>query len=115
LSPGTSETEEEKSCKYLITRERGNMTAKDKRDRVRHADAKIVDFVVGRRSHRGSATNMSGDGVFINTKGRFSKGQAISMAFESPRFEKREKRTGKIVRITPEGIGVEFNYPGYTR
>ncbi len=85
------------------------MTAKDKRERVRHADAKIVDFVVGNRSHRGSATNMSGDGVFIKTEGRFSKGQAISMVFESPRFEKREKRTGKIIRVAPHGIGVEFS------
>ncbi len=85
------------------------MTAKDKRERVRHADSNIVDFVVGKRAHRGSTTNMSGDGVFINTEGRFSKGQAISMAFESPRFEKREKRTGKIIRVVLHGIGVEFN------
>jgi hypothetical protein len=28
-----------------------NMTAKDKRERVRQADAKIVDFVVGKRIH----------------------------------------------------------------
>ncbi len=85
------------------------MTANDKRERVRHADSKIVDFVVGNRSHRGSATNMSGDGVFIKTEGRFSKGQAISMVFESSRFEKREKRTGKIIRVVLHGIGVEFS------
>ncbi|HEA65693.1 MAG TPA: hypothetical protein ENI07_02560 [Desulfobacterales bacterium] len=85
------------------------MTAKDKRERVRHADAKIVDFVVGKRTHRGFTTNMSGDGVFIKTEGRLSKGQNISMAFESPKFKKREKRTGKIARVAPHGIGVEFN------
>ncbi len=85
------------------------MTAKDKRERVRHADAKIVDFVVGKRAHRGSTTNMSRNGVFIKTEGRFSKGQDISMVFESPRFEKREKRTGKIIRVAPHGIGVEFS------
>ncbi len=85
------------------------MAAKDKRKRVRHADSKIVDFVVGRRSHRGSTINMSGDGVFIKTEGRFSKGQAILMTFESPRFAKREKRTGKIARVASHGIGVEFN------
>ncbi len=90
------------------------MTAKDKRERVRHADSNIVDFVVGKRAHRGSTTNMSGDGVFINTEGRFSEGQDISMAIESPKFGS-EERTGKIVRITPEGIGVEFSHPGYTR
>ncbi len=85
------------------------MAAKDKRKRVRHADSKIVDFVVGRRSHRGSTINMSGDGVFIKTEGRFSEGQDISIAFESLRFEKKEKRTGKIVRVAAHGIGVEFN------
>ncbi len=35
-----------------------NMTAKYKRERVRQADAKIVDFAVGKRIHRGSTTNM---------------------------------------------------------
>ena len=84
------------------------MTTKEKRERVRHADSKTVDFVVGKRTHRGSTTNMSRNGVFIKTEGRLSKGQDISMVFESPRFEKREKRTGKIVRVTPEGIGVKF-------
>ena len=39
------------------------MTIKDKKERVKHADAKIVDFVVGKRSHRGSTTNMSLDKV----------------------------------------------------
>jgi len=87
------------------------MAAKDKRKRVRHADSKIVDFVVGRRSHRGSTINMSGDGVFIKTEGRFSEGQDISIVFESARFEKRGRETGKIVRVTPEGIGVKFRKP----
>tara|TARA_B100001971_G_scaffold196586_1_gene204555 strand:+ start:455 stop:712 length:258 start_codon:yes stop_codon:yes gene_type:complete len=84
------------------------MTIKDKKERVKHADAKIVDFVVGKRNHRGSTTNMSGDGVFIKTEGRLSKGQNISMSFESSKLAKREKRTGNIVRITPRGICVEF-------
>jgi len=54
---------------------------------------------------------MSGDGVFIRTEGRLSKGQDISMIFESPKFGKREKRTGKIVWISPLGIGVKFRKP----
>ncbi len=88
------------------------MTTKDKRERVRHADSKIVDFVVGKRAHRGSTTNMNADGVFIKTEGRLSKGQDISMVFESPKFGKREKRTGKIVRVVPQGIAVKFRQRG---
>ncbi len=53
-------------------------------------------------------------GIFIKTEERFSEGQDISMTIESPNFE-YEKRTGKIVRATPEGIGVKFNFPGYAR
>ncbi len=91
------------------------MSTEEKRDCVRLSIQRVVDFTVKNRVYRGSIENNSDCGVFIKTKkGRFSEGQDISMTIESPKFGS-EERTGKIVRITPHGIGVEFNYPGYTR
>ena len=81
------------------------MTAKDKRESVRLAISRGVDFVVMGRIYRGSIENNSDCGAFIKTKGRFSEGQDISMTIESP----GEKRAGKIARVAPHGIGVEFN------
>ncbi len=93
------------------------MSAEEKRDCVRFSIQRVVDFTVKNRVYRGSIENNSDCGVFIKTKKRFSdrfEGRDISMTIESPKFGS-EERTGKITRVTPEGIGVEFNYPGYTR
>ena len=91
------------------------MSTEEKRDCVRLSISRGVAFVVRGLIHQGSIENYCDSGVFIKTKkGRFSKGQDVSMTIESPKFGS-EERTGKITRVTPEGIGVEFNYPGYTR
>jgi len=91
------------------------MTTEEKRDCVRiFTEARNAAFVVRGFIHHGLIENYCHGSAFIKTKGRFSKGQDISMTIESSKFGS-EKRTGKIARVTPEGIGVEFNYPGYTR
>ena len=109
---GSARSERRKSRKCLITREGGNMTAKDRRKCVRRSYQKVVDFAMRGRVYRGSIENNSKRGVFIKTGGRFSdryEGQDISMTTEIP----GRKRTGKIARVTPCGIGVQFNYIGY--
>ena len=90
------------------------MADRDRREHIRIFTSRGVEFVVRGRLYQGSIENYCEGGVFIKTEDRFSEGEDISMTIESPKFGS-EKRTGKIVRITPEGIGVEFNYPGYTR
>ncbi len=91
------------------------MSTEEKRDCVRLSIQRVVDFTVKNRVYRGSIENYCDSGVFIKTKKRrFSEGRDISMTIESPKFGS-EERTGKIARVTPEGIGVEFNHPGYTR
>ncbi|KKL47274.1 hypothetical protein LCGC14_2337160, partial [marine sediment metagenome] len=91
--------------------EGGNMSIEEKRKCVRLSIQKVVDFAVWDRAYRGLIENYCDIGVFIKIKGRFSKGQHISMPIEFT----GEKRTGKIARVTPRGIGVEFNHPGYER
>jgi Tfp pilus assembly protein PilZ len=90
------------------------MTDKDRREYVRLSISRSVNFLVKGRPYQGLIENTSDSGAFIKTDGRFSEGQDISMTIESPKFGS-EKKTGKIVRVTPEGIGVEFSHPGYTR
>ena len=91
------------------------MTDKNKRDYIRLPSSRSVDFSVeGGRVYLGSIENNCDGGVFIETRGRFSEGQNISMTIESPKFVS-EKRTGRIVRVTERGIGVKFSRPGYTR
>ena len=90
------------------------MTTKERRRYVRVGCLRFVEFVVEGRTYHGTIENKGEGGVFIKTKEHFSAGQDISMTYESSIFI-RKKRAGKIVRITPHGIGVEFNYPGYTR
>ncbi|MEE9518504.1 MAG: PilZ domain-containing protein [Candidatus Adiutricales bacterium] len=87
------------------------MIAQDRREFVRRPVDIPIELSIQGRFYDGLIKNMRNGGVFIKTKGRYSEGQDISMTIESP----SEKRTGKIARVTPEGIGVEFNYPGYTR
>ncbi len=90
------------------------MTAKDKRGCVRISISRGADFVVKGLAYRSSIENYCNSGAFIKTKERFSEEQDISMTIESPKFGS-EERTGRIARVTSHGIGVEFNYPGYTR
>ncbi len=85
--------------------EGGNMTAKDKRERVRISISRGTSFAVKGRAYRSSIENTSDSGAFIKTLERLSDGQDISMTIESP----SEQRTGKIARVAPHGIGMEFN------
>ena len=52
--------------------------------------------------------DISSGGVFIKTNMPFSVGQDVSLAFQIPKQQEHIKMTGKIVRITDEGIGVKF-------
>ncbi len=90
------------------------MATKNKRGCTRLPTSRRVEIRAKGAIYLGTIENNCDSGVFIETTGRFSVGQDISMTIDSPKFES-EKRTGKIVRVTSRGIGVNFNYPGYTR
>lgn len=82
-------------------------TDKNSRGFADFSTSKSVEFSINGRAYLGSLEDKNNNGVFIKTTGRFSEGQDISMTFESPKFGS-EKKTGKIVRVTPLGIGVKF-------
>lgn len=87
------------------------MTTKNKRDHVRVDTSRPVEFMVQGRTYFGSITDMAGGGAFIVTTQRFSVGQDLSVTYISA--GEQEVRSGKIVRVTPKGIAVKFNFPGY--
>jgi len=69
-----------------------------------------VDYAVGGRAFSNYIQDISTTGVFIETSESFPVGQEMLMTFSFPDREDALKIDGEITRITPEGIGVKFNY-----
>jgi len=89
------------------------MTTKERRRYDRITSLRFVEFVVEGRAYHGTIETKGDGGVFIKTKEHFSAGQDISMTYESSIFAK-EERTGTVVWVDPQGVGVEFNCPETT-
>ncbi|MFC1489420.1 PilZ domain-containing protein [Thermodesulfobacteriota bacterium] len=69
-----------------------------------------VDYAVGGRVFSNYIQDISTTGVFIETSESFPVGQEVLMTFSFPDREDSLKIDGEISRITPQGIGVRFNY-----
>ena len=52
--------------------------------------------------------NISSNGVFIKSDRHFSVGQEVAMTITFPTTGEQHMVTGQVVRVTPEGIGIEF-------
>lgn len=68
-----------------------------------------VNYVVDDRAFSGYINNISSDGVFIETTEQFQLDSNITLTFALPNSQGHIKVAGKIVRITPEGIGIVFD------
>jgi hypothetical protein len=84
----------------------------EKRKDIRHSCKKLADVFIGAQRHPGCIRNESKGGVFVETHGSFFAGDEVMVVYESP-IGIDQKRTGKIVKIERDGIGVRYNYPGY--
>ena len=84
----------------------------EKRKDIRHSCKKLADVFIGTQRYPGCIRNESKGGVFVETRGSFFKGDEVTVVYESP-IGIDQKRTGKIVKIDHNGIGVRYNYPGY--
>ena len=94
------------------------MTTKEKREFARGLADIPVEFIVQDRLYQGRIKNINKEGrikignineggVFVETELSFPVGQRISMTYWSPPFGEKN-RIGKIVWISPHGMGVEF-------
>ena len=52
--------------------------------------------------------DVSSTGVFVLTSKKLSMGQEIALTFTFPQTGQTIKATGEVVRITPDGVGVEI-------
>ncbi len=93
------------------------MTTKERREFVRSPVDIPAEFIIQGRLYQGQIKNINKGGwtirdvnkggVFVETEMSFSIGQTVSMTYQSPTFGERN-RIGKIVWISPQGIGVKF-------
>ena len=52
--------------------------------------------------------NISSNGVFIKSNRHLSVGQEVAMTITFPATGESRMVTGQVVRVTPEGIGINF-------
>ncbi len=106
-------TENGIAIEFKGPKKRINITAKEKRENARFSISdnvefrNNVEFSVKNRVFLGQIEIISLSGAFIQTKGRFSVGEDISVTIESPKFGRYQK-PGTIKRVTKTGIGIEF-------
>ena len=96
------------------------MTTKEKREFIRSPVDIPAEFITRGRLYQGRIKNINKadlifrdvnkGGVFVETEMSFSIGQNVSMTYQSPSFGERN-RIGKVVWISPQGVGVKFRKP----
>lgn len=78
----------------------------------------MVDFAAGGKAYRSCIRDISANGVFIETNVPFKDGQDIDLCFtlEESNETLPFKVRGKVTRLYPDGIGVEYeNMSHYQR
>ena len=68
-----------------------------------------VNYVVEGKAFNGYINNISSKGVFIETKELFQLESSITLTFLLPNSNDHIRADGKIVRLTPDGIGISFD------
>lgn len=86
----------------------------EKRKDIRHRCQKLADVFVKGQRFAGCIKNESKGGVFVETRGSFLIGDDVFVVYESP-IGIDLRRSGKIVKIDREGIGIKFKWPGYNQ
>ena len=80
----------------------------ERRKHTRELFLTTVDYDVKGQSFKGFIQDISAYGVFIQTARKFKVGQEITVKLPLPNNKKFFKCKGKIIRITPDGIGMRL-------
>ena len=80
----------------------------DQRQHHRNPLAVPVEYIARDRAFSDFIQNISAGGMFIETRQPLSVGQELSMSISLFCFNDPIKIAGKIVRTTPQGVGVKF-------
>jgi Tfp pilus assembly protein PilZ len=101
-----SETEQ-----ITLLRQLEQQRRKERRELPRKTCSLTVDYVSAGQARKDFIRNLSASGVFIETREAFTVGQTLTLTFSLPDVKIPLKFVGKIVRTTPQGIGVQFRWP----
>jgi len=82
----------------------------EKRELPRRPSALVVTYTDACRRYEDLARDISAGGLFIETRERFVVGDQIGIAFRLPAVSAPIRLSGKIVHISPTGIGVQFDW-----
>lgn len=67
-----------------------------------------IEFFSQEKKYRGFSKDISSSGMFIITNDLFSVGQVVSLKISFANNDRFIKVPAQIVRVTEDGIGVEF-------
>ncbi len=84
-----------------------NQSSND-RDDTRKNFRETIHFTMKDRNCTGISEDISSGGMFIKTEDSFSVGQSIIINIPLANKQKHIKVPAEIVRVMPEGIGVDF-------
>ena len=100
------ELNQEKQNELLYHAEQ--LLVKEKRENIRRSCDIPVNFAANDRVYSNQITNISANGLFIETRRSLIKGDDVIMAFKLEGFDKSLKLRGEIARANPAGMGVAF-------
>jgi Tfp pilus assembly protein PilZ len=103
----TEMSEDEKRILLKLLK-RGALKGKCRRQHFRKPVHMPVRYTNKDGLSSGVIRDISLGGVFMLSRGAFSLGQSLSVAFSTANFEKTVWIAGDVMRVTPEGIGVRF-------
>ena len=92
----------------LLLESAEELHGKKKRVHDRYPCLITVDCVYQSRASNQFVKNISLGGVFIETRESFSEGEEVSLTLSFGHHSKPFRITAEIVRLIPEGIGVQF-------
>ena len=82
---------------------------KDSRELARENYRKEIIFSSKNRTYKGTISNISRAGAFIETEDKLPLGRIVHLEISGDSFFKDLKLKGWVVRLDPKGFGVKFN------
>lgn len=84
------------------------LLVKDKRENIRRSCNIPVSYAANDRVYSNQITNISANGLFIETRRSLIRGEEVIMAFKLVGFDKSLKLRGEITRANQSGVGVAY-------
>jgi Tfp pilus assembly protein PilZ len=80
----------------------------DKRENIRQSCNIPVSYAANDRVYSNQITNISANGLFIETRRSLLRGDEVIMAFKLEGFDKSLRLKGEVARANQAGVGVAY-------